>query len=177
MQNKESLTRRQLHALPFLISYPTIELAAKQSGVSAKQIFDWLNQPNFRQELENRKNEAVNQAVDRLKLYPNNLKNRFLTSSGLPQNFRSHSRLAARQWSFAPNKNSEDPPCQNPDSSSCLGITASKACDTLIRLLDNAQSDSIKHRVAVDMLNMTLKFMEFKDMEQRLRKLEETIAN
>lgn len=40
MANKETLTRRQLHALPFLISNPTIELAAKQSGVSAKQIFD-----------------------------------------------------------------------------------------------------------------------------------------
>jgi hypothetical protein len=41
-------------------------------------------------------------------------------------------------------------------------------------MFDYAQSDSIKHRVAVDMLNMTLKFMEFNDMEQRLRKLEET---
>ena len=121
MINKERLTRRQLHILPFLISNPTVEIAAKQSGVSAKQIFDWLNQPIFRQELENKKNEVVNQAVDRLKL------------------------------------------------------TASKACDTLINLLDNAQSDSLKHRVAVDMLNMTLKFMEFRDVEQRLRKLEDTI--
>ncbi len=122
MKDKSSLTRRRLHALPFLISNPSVELAAKHSGISAKQIFDWLNQPIFRQELENRKNDGVNQAVDRLKL------------------------------------------------------TASKACDTLINLLDNAQSDSIKHRVAVDMLNMTLRFMEFKDVEQRLRKLEETIT-
>lgn len=116
------LSRRQIHVLPFLISNPTVDQAAKASGVSAKQIFEWMNQPVFRHELENRKNEAVNQAVDRLKL------------------------------------------------------TASKACDTLINLLDNAQSDSIKHRVAVDMLNMTLKFMEFKDVEQRLRRLEETIT-
>ena len=122
MADKERLTRRQLHALPFLISNPSVESAAKQSGVSAKQIFDWLNQPAFRQELENRKNDAVNQAVDRLK------------------------------------------------------ATASKACDTLIGLLDCAESDSIKHRVAVDMLNMTLKYMEFKDMEQRIRKLEDTIT-
>lgn len=122
MKDREILTRRQLHVLPFLISNPTVDVAAKLSGVSAKQIFDWLNQPVFRQELENRKNEGVNQAVDRLKL------------------------------------------------------TASKACDTLINLLDDAESDSIKHRVAVDMLNMTLKFMEFKDVEQRLRKLEETIT-
>jgi len=84
MQDRENLTRRQLHVLPFLISNPTVDLAAKLSGVSAKQIFDWLNQPLFRQELEKRKNDGVNQAVDRLKL------------------------------------------------------TASKACDTLIGLLDNA---------------------------------------
>jgi hypothetical protein len=122
MNDRETLTRRQLHVLPFLISNPTVESAAKQSGISAKQIFDWLKQPIFRQELENRKNDGVNQAVDRMKL------------------------------------------------------TASKAVDKLIDLLDNAQSDSIKHRVAVDMLNMTLKFMEFRDVEQRLRKLEETIT-
>ena len=122
MVNKEKLTRRQLHVLPFLISNPTIESAAKQSGVSPKQIFDWLNQPAFRHALENRKNDAVNQAVDRLK------------------------------------------------------ATASKACDTLIGLLDHAESESIRHRVAVDMLNMTLKFMEFKDVEQRIRKLEDTIT-
>lgn len=118
---KATITRRQQHALPFLIANPSVELAAKLSGISAKQIFNWLNQPAFKQELENRKNEGINQAVDRLKQ------------------------------------------------------TATKACDTLIGLLDNAQSDSIKHRVAVDMLNMTIKFMEFKDIEQRLKKLEETI--
>jgi TATA-binding protein-associated factor Taf7 len=122
MANKERLTRRQLHALPFLISNPSVESAAKQSGISPKQIFDWLNQPIFRQELENRKNETVNQAVDRLK------------------------------------------------------ATASKACDTLISLLDNAESESIRHRVAIDLLNMTLKYMEFKDVEQRIRKLEDTIT-
>lgn len=120
--NKERLTRRQMHVLPFLISNPTVESAAKQSGVSPKQIFDWLNQPTFRQELENRKNEAVNQAVDRLK------------------------------------------------------ATTSKACDTLINLLDHAESESVRHRVAIDLLNMTLKYMEFKDVEQRIRKLEDTIT-
>jgi TATA-binding protein-associated factor Taf7 len=122
MADKEKLTRRQLHVLPFLISNPTVESAAKQSGVSPKQIFDWLNQPAFRQELENRKNEAVNQAVDRLK------------------------------------------------------ATTSKACDALIGLLDHAESESVRHRVAIDLLNMTLKYMEFKDVEQRIRKLEDAIT-
>jgi predicted AAA+ superfamily ATPase len=55
-------------------------------------------------------------------LYPNNLKNWVSTSSALPHNFRSHSRLASRQWSLAPNKNSEEPPCRIPNFSSCLGI-------------------------------------------------------
>ncbi len=122
MKDRPSLTRRQLHTLPFLISNPNIELASKQSGISAKQIFDWLNQPAFRQELENRKNEAVNQAADRLK------------------------------------------------------AIASKACDTLIGLLDHAESESVRHRVAIDLLNMTLKYMEFKDVEQRIRKLEDTMT-
>lgn len=122
MVDKERLTRRQLHVLPFLINNPTVESAAKQSGVSPKQIFNWLNQPSFRQELENRKNDAVNQAVD------------------------------------------------------CLKATASKACDTLVGLLDHAESGSVRHRVAVDMLNMMLKFIEFKDVEQRIRKLEDTIT-
>ena len=110
------------HVLPFLISSPTVESAAKQSGISAKQIFDWLNKPAFRQELEHRKNEAVNDAVDRLK------------------------------------------------------ATTSKACDTLIGLLDHAESEPVRHRVAIDLLNMTLKYMEFKDVEQRIKKLEDTIT-
>jgi hypothetical protein len=67
MTDKERLSRRQLHALPFLINNPSVEIAAKQAGVSPKQIFDWLNKPTFCQELENRNNEDVNQAVDPLK--------------------------------------------------------------------------------------------------------------
>ncbi len=123
MQGKETLTRRQLYTLPFLIGSPSVEQASKDSGTSPKQIYEWLNQPVFRQELENRKNEAVSLAVDKLK------------------------------------------------------GAASKATDTLISLLDMAQSDSIKHRVAVDILNMTIRFMEFRDVEQRLRKLEDTMVS
>lgn len=57
-----------------------------------------------------------------------------------------------------------------------LKATASKACETLIGLLDHAESESVRHRVAIDLLNMTLKYMEFKDVEQRIRKLEDTIT-
>jgi hypothetical protein len=55
-------------------------------------------------------------------LYRNNLKNRFLTTSALPHNFRSHSSLGLRQWSYPPNENFGAPPCQIPDSSGCFGI-------------------------------------------------------
>lgn len=48
MKNRVILTRRQLHVLPFLMNNLTIEAASKQSSVSPKQIFDWLNQPSFR---------------------------------------------------------------------------------------------------------------------------------
>ena len=52
-------------------------------------------------------------------------------------------------------------PCKHLSANIGLEINKfNKACDTLINLIDNAQSGSIKHRVAVDILNMTLRFME-----------------
>jgi hypothetical protein len=68
-------------------------------------------------------NISVPQTAIQLDVYRNNLKNQFLTASAFPQNFDSHSRLASRQWSLAPNQNSEEPPCQNSNSSSYFGIT------------------------------------------------------
>lgn len=122
MKEKIALTARQIHVLPFILENPCVEQAAKLSGVSSKRIFEWLNEPLFKQELDKRRNEAVDSAVDRLK------------------------------------------------------SMTSKACETLISLLDEAKNESVRHRVAVDMLNMTLKFMEFKEVEQRIRKLEETMS-
>jgi len=54
--------------------------------------------------------------------YRNDPKNRFLPASALPHNFDSHSRLALEQWSLAPNRNSEEPPWYNPDSSDHSGM-------------------------------------------------------
>lgn len=119
MKTKTSLTARQLYVMPFLLSSPSVESASKQSGVSVKTIFEWFKEPLFKQELEKRRMEGVENAVNKLK------------------------------------------------AASC------KATDTLIMLLDEADSYSVKHRVAVDMLNLTLKFMEYQDIDQRLKKLEE----
>src|SRR5579872_5769568 len=55
-------------------------------------------------------------------LYRNYLKNRFSAASDLPENSCSRSCLGHRQWSLAVNKNSQDPPCQNSDSSNNFGI-------------------------------------------------------
>jgi hypothetical protein len=55
-------------------------------------------------------------------LYPRRLENWFLTASALPQNFYPHSRLASRQWSLAPDKSSEEPPCQIPNFRDALGM-------------------------------------------------------
>jgi hypothetical protein len=62
------------------------------------------------------------QIFDRFGIHRNNLKNRFLAASGLPLNSHSRSRLASWQGALAPNGNSADPSCQNPDSLSCFGI-------------------------------------------------------
>ncbi|MBI5272563.1 MAG: UTP--glucose-1-phosphate uridylyltransferase [Chlamydiia bacterium] len=59
--------------------------------------------------------------------YRNDLQNRFLAASGLPQNSQAHSGLAFRQGSLAPHTKPEDLPCQNPDSSSRFGIDAYEA--------------------------------------------------
>ena len=47
----ESLTPRQLQVLPHLLASPSYEEAAKRAGISVKQIFIWLRDPNFLKEL------------------------------------------------------------------------------------------------------------------------------
>lgn len=42
-RKEEGLTRRQLRALPALIEHPTVEAAAKASGISAPTIRRWLS--------------------------------------------------------------------------------------------------------------------------------------
>ena len=61
-----------------------------------------------------------------MKIYRNNLKNRFLAVSALPQIFCLRSCLASSNGHSLQTKNSEEPPCQNPDSSSCFGIQSFK---------------------------------------------------
>jgi len=45
------LSSRQLQVLPHLLSSPSCEEAARRSGISVKQIFIWLKNPDFQREL------------------------------------------------------------------------------------------------------------------------------
>lgn len=53
--------------LPYLLSCPTYEEAARQANVSVKQIYCWLKTPTFRAELDSRCNEIIEEAVNKLK--------------------------------------------------------------------------------------------------------------
>ena len=67
MKSHAELTKRQLQVLLYLLSCPTYEEAARQANVSVKQIYCWLKTPTFRAELDNRRNEAIEEAVNKLK--------------------------------------------------------------------------------------------------------------
>lgn len=62
-----TLTPRQLQALPYLLSCPSYEEAARSSGISAKQIHSWLKQPEFQEELKRQRNAIFCEALATLK--------------------------------------------------------------------------------------------------------------
>ena len=47
MKSHVELTKRQLQVLPYLLSCPTYEEAARQAHVSVKQIYCWLKTSAF----------------------------------------------------------------------------------------------------------------------------------
>lgn len=67
MKSHSELTKRQLQALPYLLACPTYQEAARQANVSVKQIYYWLKTPTFRAELDSRRNQVVEEAVNKLK--------------------------------------------------------------------------------------------------------------
>lgn len=67
MKSDVELTRRQLQALPYLLACATYEEAAHQANVSVKQIYCWLKTTTFKAELDRRRNEIIEEAVNKLK--------------------------------------------------------------------------------------------------------------
>jgi DNA-binding CsgD family transcriptional regulator len=62
-----SLTKRQEQVLPILLSSPSYEEAARQAKVSPKQIYEWLKNDLFKQELTKRRHEMFCEALALLK--------------------------------------------------------------------------------------------------------------
>lgn len=69
MKSQEKLTKRQLQVLPFLLACPSYEEAARQAHVSVKQIYCWLKTSAFKAELDRRRNEIIEEAVNKLKYH------------------------------------------------------------------------------------------------------------
>jgi hypothetical protein len=67
MKGHAELTKRQLQVLPYLLACGTYEEAARQAKISVKQIYCWLRTSAFREELDRKRNEIIEEAVNKLK--------------------------------------------------------------------------------------------------------------
>jgi hypothetical protein len=69
MKSNESgeLSRRQLQVLPYLLSSPSYEEAARRAGINVKQIFAWMKNTKFKQELRLNQGLIFAEAISALK--------------------------------------------------------------------------------------------------------------
>lgn len=70
MESKENFTlsSRQCQVLPYLVSSPSIEEAARRADISPKQIFAWLKEPHFFEELKKQRHTVFCDALAFLKV-------------------------------------------------------------------------------------------------------------
>lgn len=61
------LSPRQLQVLPHLLQSPSLEEAARRSGITPKQIHSWLKHPEFQEELKKQRNTIFCSALAILK--------------------------------------------------------------------------------------------------------------
>ena len=61
------LTQNQLAAIPFLASSPTVSEAAKRIDITRATIYRWMEDDEFRAELQHQRNEAAHLARAELK--------------------------------------------------------------------------------------------------------------
>ncbi len=66
-QNK-NLTRRQLSAIPIILSASTITEGLERARVSRAAFYKWITEPAFKAELERRRREVVDSALHELKI-------------------------------------------------------------------------------------------------------------
>ena len=56
------LSRRQLRAIPFLVSSPTYTLGCEKAKINKATLYKWLKNPKFKAELDRQRNEIVEAA-------------------------------------------------------------------------------------------------------------------
>ena len=66
-KNNLGLTKRQEQVLPILLSSNSYEEAARIAEISPKQIYQWLKEDNFKNELKKRRHEIFCEALSFLK--------------------------------------------------------------------------------------------------------------
>lgn len=64
---ENGLTARQQRLLIELVKNPNIQTAARTAGVGRTTAYRWLAQPDFADELNRRRNEAMNEALSSVK--------------------------------------------------------------------------------------------------------------
>jgi transposase len=67
VNDPKTLTAKQARVIPYLLGAPSLEEGCKRAGVSKVTVYDWLKQPNFRQELKRQRDEMIERALDCLK--------------------------------------------------------------------------------------------------------------
>ena len=61
------LSDRQLAVLPYLVSSPSVSEAARRADVHRSTLHQWMNDPEFRQELESARQDAADLARSELR--------------------------------------------------------------------------------------------------------------
>jgi len=59
---RTKLTRRQLRAIPFLVSSPTYTQGCEQAKINKTTLYKWLKDPQFKAELDRQRNEIAAEA-------------------------------------------------------------------------------------------------------------------
>jgi transposase-like protein len=67
VKGNEKMERSKQHAIPFLVKCKSHAEAAREIGVSEKQIYEWLKDPEFKAEIERQRNELTEFAINILR--------------------------------------------------------------------------------------------------------------
>lgn len=67
MENTTSFTPKQLHTIPYLVKCPSVEQAAREADVCSRQVWQWLQDPAYKREVDTQRNQLFSEAMDGLK--------------------------------------------------------------------------------------------------------------